>query len=236
PSGRLCRPHCEGREACGLAGDAANEISSACKSQDGEIAAHRHPDDRARPRRRGDRMKRREFIAMLGGAAAWAGAARGQLIPVGGYLHTQSRRASEAATAGFRKGLGEGGFAEGRNVTIAYRYADGQTGNLPALAADLVRRNVSVIAAMGGSRATLAAQAATAAIPIVFTMGDADPVTAGLVANLARPGGNITGVSLLGGLLGAKRLELIRELVPSAAIIGVLINPENRSAAAELSE
>jgi putative tryptophan/tyrosine transport system substrate-binding protein len=183
-------------------------------------------------------MRRREFIALLGGAAALPLAARAQqpAVPVVGYLHTQSSRSLEAATSGFRDGLREAGFAAGRNVALEYRFANGEIGKLPALAADLVGRNVSVIAAMGGSRSAMAAKAATSTIPIVFTMGDADPVSAGVVANLARPGGNITGVSLLGGLLGAKRLELLRELVPGATTIGVLINPENRSAADELRE
>jgi putative tryptophan/tyrosine transport system substrate-binding protein len=181
-------------------------------------------------------LLRREFITLLAGAAAWPLAARGQQTPIVGYLHTQSSQATEAATSGFRKGLTEGGFVEGRNVTLEYRYANGQVGDLTALAADLARRPVSVIAAMGGSRSALAAKAVTSVIPIVFTMGDADPVTAGLVPSLARPNGNTTGVSLLGGLLGAKRLELLRELVPGATSIGVLINPENRNAAAELNE
>ena len=181
-------------------------------------------------------MRRRVFVTLLGIAAAWPLMARAQSMPVVGYLHTQSSRAVAVATATFHTGLSEGGFTEGRNVAFDYRFADGQIGNLPALAADLVRRRVSVIAAFGGSRAAIAAKAATSDIPIVFTMGDADPVTAGVVANLARPGGNATGISLLGGLLGAKRLELLRELIPAAATIGLLINPENRNAAAELRE
>ena len=182
-------------------------------------------------------MKRREFITLIGGAvAAWPTAARAQQMPIIGYLNVLSGNASEVATAGFRKGLSEGGYREGDNVALAYSHADGQVGNLPALAAELVRRRVSVIAAMGGSRSALAARAATSTIPIVFTMGDADPVTVGVVTNLARPGGNATGISLLGGLLGAKRLDLLRELVPTAARFGVLINPENSSAAAELQE
>jgi ABC-type uncharacterized transport system substrate-binding protein len=181
-------------------------------------------------------MRRREFITLLGSATAWPMVARAQQMPIVGYLHTQSSRATEAATSGFRKGLSEGGFVEGRNVALEYRYANGQVETLPALAADLVRGRVNVIAAMGGSRSALAAKAASSTIPIVFTMGDADPVTAGLVPSLARPGGNMTGVSLLGGLLGAKRLELLRELVPTATRIGVLINPENRNTATELNE
>jgi putative ABC transport system substrate-binding protein len=142
----------------------------------------------------------------------------------------------EPVEAAFRQGLGKAGFIDGRNVSIEYRYAEGQIGRLPALAEDLVRRRVAVIAAMGGSRSALAAKGATAIIPIVFTMGDADPVEIGVVASLARPGGNVTGISLLGGELGAKRLELLREIVPAAVTIGVLINPENRNVAAERKE
>jgi putative ABC transport system substrate-binding protein len=132
--------------------------------------------------------------------------------------------------------LSEAGFIEGHNVAFEYRYADGQIARLSELARELANRRVTVIAAMGGSYSALAAKGATTTIPVVFTMGDADPVNAGVVASLARPGGNITGISLLGGVLGAKRLEILRELVPSAATIGVLINPENRNVAAEREE
>jgi putative ABC transport system substrate-binding protein len=155
-------------------------------------------------------------------------------MPVVGYLTPGN--IGEHTTVAFVRGLGDAGFAEGRNAIVEYRYADGQIDKLPALADDLVHRQVNVIAAMGGSRSALAAKGATATIPIVFTMGDADPVQLGIVASLARPGANVTGISLLGSLLGAKRLELLRELVPSAATIGVLINPDNRSVAAERNE
>jgi putative ABC transport system substrate-binding protein len=181
-------------------------------------------------------MRRRAFIAALGGAAAWPLVARGQTASVVGYLSTLSAVNGEPVEAAFRRGLGKAGFIDGRNVSIEYRYAEGQIGRLPALAEDLVRRRVAVIAAMGGSRSALAAKGATAIIPIVFTMGDADPVEIGVVASLARPGGNVTGISLLGGELGAKRLELLREIVPAAVTIGVLINPENRNVAAERKE
>ena len=183
-----------------------------------------------------DQWKRRDVITLLGGAAAaWPLAARAQqaAMPVVGYLHTQSARSVEAATAAFRKGMAEGGFSA---VAFEYRYADGQTDRLPALATDLVQRKVSIIAAMGGSRSALAAKAATSTIPIVFTMGDADPVAAGIVSNLARPDANATGISLLGGMLGGKRLDLLRELVPGARTIGILINPENRTTAGELQD
>ena len=157
-------------------------------------------------------------------------------MPVVGYMHILSETAARPATDGFLKGLAESGFAEGKNVQILYRYADGQTGKLPALAADLAQRKVNVIAAMGGSSAAIAAKAATAIIPIVFTMGDADPVEVGVVSNLARPGANLTGISMLGGALGAKRLDLLRELVPTASKIAILVNPENKTTVAELQQ
>ena len=181
-------------------------------------------------------MRRRAFIAGLGGAAAWPGVAWAQTVPVVGFLTTVSAANNGRTSEAFSKGLGQAGFTEGRNISIEYRYAEGQIDRLPALAEDLVRRRVAVIAAMGGSRSALAAKGATATIPIVFTMGDADPVELGVVASLARPGGNVTGISLLGGALGAKRLELLREIVPAAVTIGVLINPENRNVAAERKE
>jgi putative ABC transport system substrate-binding protein len=162
--------------------------------------------------------------------------ARAQTAVVVGYLSTLSAASGERGAAPFRQGLSEAGFTEGRNVFIEYRYADGQIDRLPALAEDLVRHRVTVIAAMNGSRSAIAAKNATASIPIVFTMGDADPVELGVVASLARPGGNVTGISLLGGMLNAKRLELLREIVPAAAKIGVLINPEGRNVAFERNE
>jgi len=182
-------------------------------------------------------MTRRELFGVLGGAtAAWPGWAKAQALPVVGYIHVLSATASASVTDAFRRGLNEIGFIEGHNVVFEYRYADGQLTKLPELARELASRRVTIIAAMGGSYSALAARGATTTIPVVFTMGDADPVQAGVVASLARPGGNITGISLLGGMLGAKRLEILRELVPSAATIGVLINPENRNVAGERDE
>jgi putative ABC transport system substrate-binding protein len=180
-------------------------------------------------------MKRREFITLLGGAAAaWPLAARAQqpTLPVIGFLSSRSPGEAASSEAAFRKGLRAAGYVEGQNVHIAFRWADGRNDRLPALATDLVQRGVAVIVAAGGGASILAAKAATTTIPIVFTFGG-DPVKAGLVVSFNRPGANVTGVNWFSADLGPKRLGLLLELVPKAAVIALVVNPINPEATSQ---
>ena len=173
-------------------------------------------------------MKRREFITVLGAAAAWPLGAQAQQpkVPVVGWLSGQTPHARAQPTAAFRQGLNEAGFAEGHNVAIEYRWAEGHYERLPALAADLVGRQVALMVTTGSLLSSIVGKAATTTIPVVFAVGS-DPVKLGLVSSLNRPGGNVTGMAQFTTALEPKRLEMLRELMPSARVVGVLVNPNN---------
>jgi ABC-type uncharacterized transport system substrate-binding protein len=181
-------------------------------------------------------MRRRQFIALLGGAAAWPLAARAQQprLPIIGYLHGGSAEPRAPMTAAFREGLAEAGYVEGQNVAIEFRWAEGRADRLPAMAAELVRRQVAVLVAAGGDASPKAAKAATDRIPIVSASGG-DPIATGLVKSLARPEANLTGVTFFTTALGPKRLELLRELVPSAAAIAMLVHPGSTGDSTEVA-
>ena len=172
-------------------------------------------------------MRRREFIIFLGSGAAWSNMARAQqpALPVIGFLHSTSAGPNAGAVSAFREGLKQAGYVEGQNVAIEFRWADGHYDRLPALAMDLVRERVAVIAALGGQASALAAKAATSTIPVVFDTGE-DPVKIGLVASFSKPGGNVTGINILTNEIEAKRLGLLHELIPTALTIAVIGHPD----------
>jgi putative ABC transport system substrate-binding protein len=182
-------------------------------------------------------MRRREFITLVGAAAAWPLAARAQqpAMPVIGFLTANRSDAFPNYIAAFREGLAEAGFVEGKNVTIEFRFAEQRLERVPALAMDLIRSKVAVILTTGGDVPAMVAKGATSTIPIVFLTGF-DPVESGLVASLNRPGGNLTGATVIAGRLMSKRLELLRELMTTARIIGVLANPNNPNAETDTAE
>jgi putative ABC transport system substrate-binding protein len=179
-------------------------------------------------------MRRRRFIALLGGAAAWPLQANAQ-APAIGFLSSRSARDSVKVVAAFGKGLGEAGFTEGGNLSIEYRYADGALDRLPEMAAELVKRPISVLVAVGGSNSAMAAKRASSTMPIVFVIGG-DPVRLGLAASLSRPGGNVTGMTITSADLAPKRLGLLRELVPTATALVALTNPNTPEGRGQASD
>lgn len=180
-----------------------------------------------------DRMSRRDFIALVGGAVAWIVPARAQTRPIIGYLGSETPERYASRLNAFRGGLAEAGYAEGRNVAIEFRWAEGQYSRLPALAADLAKRQMTVIVAAGGAEVALAAKSATATIPIVFEMGG-DPIALGVVDSMSRPGGNLTGVSSLSVEVSRKRLEFMREVRPGTNLFAIAVNPTSPTSDSQL--
>src|SRR5262249_30814256 len=218
-----------------LAGRAADRIRVGDQPTNGPGARSRSAADAARPRRRGDRMKRRQFITLLGGAAAWPLTARAQQKPVIGFLNSGSADAYPDRITAFHEGLRQLVYIEGENVLVDYRWALGEYDRLPAFAAELVERRVPVLIATGGEPAALAAKSATSTIPIVFAIGG-DPIKLGLVTSYNRPGGNATGANILTAEMDGKRLELLHELMPNAAHVGLLLNPDFPAYPTQLNE
>lgn len=180
-----------------------------------------------------DRIRRRDFIALVGSTIAWTVPASAQTMPVIGYLGSETPQRYGSRLTAFRKGLAEIGYAEGRNVTIEFRWAEGQYSRLPALAADLATRKVNLIVAAGGAEVALAAKSATTTIPIVFEMGG-DPIALGVVGSMSRPGGNLTGVSSQSVEVSRKRLEFMHEVRPSTNVFAVAINPTSPTSDTQL--
>lgn len=180
-----------------------------------------------------DGMRRRDFIALAGGALAWSGLAHAQALPVIGYLGSESPQRYGSRLTAFREGLAQTGYAEGRTVAIEFRWAEGQYGQLPALAQELANRQVTVMVAAGGAEVALAAKSATTTIPIVFEMGG-DPIALGVVDSLSRPGGNLTGVTSLSVEVSRKRLEFMREVRPGSKVFAVAINPTSPTSTSQL--
>src|SRR5262249_3820721 len=227
PCRGLRRPDSQRRKVRRSAGRTWGQIRVGHQSRHRKGIRRRNSSHAARARRRGDRMIRRDFITLLGGAAAWplAAQAQQQALPVVGLLSGRSPQGFGSNGIEFKRGLGELGYFDGKNVEIDFRWALGHYDQLPALAADLVRRKVTVIVATGGGvTSTRAAMAATSSIQIIFVSGG-DPIDLGLVESLNKPGGNLTGVTFFLGALEAKRLELLHELLPKAVLIGALVNP-----------